>query len=207
MARYTGPKCRRCRQVGIKLFLKGIRCTTKCPLDNAKPFPPGQHGKSNIGKKSEYGRQQREKQKMRYMFGMNEKQFRLMFEKASKKTGVTGDTLLQLLERRLDNVIYRAGFASSRDQAKQYVNHGLFKVNGRNVDMPSFLVKPNDKFEFKASAKKSKIFENLKNLKIRPPRWIKVDVVKGGGEIIDLPRKEDFEKAVAVQSIVEFYSK
>ncbi|OGJ52338.1 30S ribosomal protein S4 [Candidatus Peregrinibacteria bacterium RIFOXYB2_FULL_32_7] len=207
MSRYTGPKCRKCRQIGSKLFLKGERCAKKCPLDHNKPYPPGQHGKSSLGKKSEFAKQKREKQKTRYMFGMNEKQFHLIFEKAEKKTGITGDNLLQLLERRLDNVVYRAGFATSRDQARQFINHGLFQVNGKKVNTPSFIVKSLDKFELSTSGKKTKVFENIKNLKLRPPRWMKIDVNKALGEIIDLPKNEDLEKSINSQTIIEFYSK
>ncbi len=207
MSRYTGPKCRRCRQVSTKLFLKGERCMSKCPLDNNKPYPPGQHGKGHFAKKSEYAKQLREKQKARYTFGLSEKQFKLTFEKAERKAGITGENFFQLLERRLDNVVYRAGLAKSRNQARQYINHGIFEINGQKVDICSFIVKIGDKFEFTSSAKKTAIFEALKSMKIRPPRWIKVDIQKGSGEVIDLPKSEDFEKSINSQPIVEFYSK
>src|SRR5262245_44209464 len=160
MARYTGPVCRLCRREGMKLYLKGARCDgPKCPIVPLQPararnFPPGQHGQRRTRRPSEYGLQLREKQKVRRFYGVLETQFRKLFEEAERRGGVTGDNLLQILESRLDNVVYRMGFADSRKQARQLVRHGHFHVNGRKTNIPSFLVRPGDEIKVRPESRK-----------------------------------------------------
>lgn len=208
MARYTGPLCRLCRREGEKLFLKGTRCyTEKCGIERRK-YAPGQHGQSR-GKLSDYGIQLREKQKVRRIYGIMENQFRIYFKKASKMKGITGETLLQLLERRLDNVVYRMGFAANRREARQIVKHGHFIVNGRKANIPSFLLRPGDVVEVaEVSKNKQTISDSLSIAEHRGlPDWIEVDVQGLKGKFIRIPSREDIQLPVQEQLIVELYSK
>ncbi|MDD5438928.1 MAG: 30S ribosomal protein S4 [Candidatus Omnitrophica bacterium] len=208
MGRYTEAVCRLCRRHGGKLFLKGTRCQTdKCAVSR-RPFSPGQHGKVRK-KESDYGIQVAEKQKLKRMYGLLERQFRNYFRKASKAKGVTGSLLLQYLERRLDNVVFRLSFAASRSSARQLVRHSLFKVNGKNVNIPSYLVRGGDTIELKPKEKNQKIVkETLELLKDRPvPKWIKRDGEHFKGMILSLPERDDIEYTVDENMIVELYSK
>lgn len=208
MARYTGPLCRLCRREGEKLFLKGTRCTTeKCGIERRK-YAPGQHGQGR-GKLSDYGLQLREKQKVRRIYGIMERQFRLYFERASRMKGVTGEVLLQLLERRLDAAVYRMGFAANRREARQLVKHGHFLVNGRSVDIPSFLMKPGDVVEVKeASRENVTITESLSIAEHRGiPDWIEFDAKAVKGTFVRIPTREEIQLPVQEQLIVELYSK
>jgi len=208
MARYTGSKCKLCRREGEKLFLKGTRCEgQKCAIIR-RNYAPGQLGKNRFGKQTEYGRHLRAKQKARRIYGVSEHQFADYYKKAVKQSGVTGTELLKLLETRLDNVIYRAGFASSRTQARQIVSHGLIRLNGKKVDVPSITVKVGDAFEIKASAKKSPLFEEVKkNKKFKSPQWLSSDLGILKVDIIGMPKKDDAESNIDTQLIVEYYSK
>lgn len=211
MARYTGALCRICRRSGEKLFLKGTRCfTDKCGVERRK-YPPGQHGQSR-GKLSDYGVQLMEKQKTRKMFGIVESQFREYFEKASRMKGITGELLLQSLERRLDRVVFRMGFALNTRQARQLVNHGHFLVNGRRVTVPSYLLRPGDIVEAKESSKTVPILsENLSLAEHRGfPEWVEVEVQGFKGKFTRIPSREEIqltEAGIQEQLIVEFYSK
>lgn len=208
MARYTGPLCRLCRREGMKLFLKGTRCyTEKCAFERRK-YPPGQHG-HNRGKLSDYGLQLREKQKVKRIYGVMEKQFKNYFEKATKMKGVTGENLLKLLERRLDNVVYRMGFATNRRQARQLVKHGFFMVNGRKVDIPSYLVRPGDIIELTQSGKELEIIkESLALAEQRGfPEWVEVNIEEMKGKFVRIPERDEMQLPVQEQLIVEFYSK
>ena len=209
MARITEPVCRLCRREGIKLFLKGIRCTgDKCAVER-RNFAPGQHGKNARRKLSNYGIQLREKQKAKRIYGMLEKQFRIFFQQAARKRGVTGETLVQLLERRLDNTVYRLLFVSSRAEARQLVNHGSILVNGRKVSAPSFLVQEGDLIEVKKKDYITKRIEaTLELLKDRAiPDWLelKKDVLQA--KVLRLPTKADAGIPVEESQIVELYSK
>ena len=209
MARYTGSVCRLCRREGTKLFLKGERCMTdKCAMGR-RAYSPGQHGKRRRTKLSDYAVQLREKQKARRIYGINEHQFRLYFKKAEKAKGVTGTVLLQLLERRLDNVIFGLGFATSRAQARQTVKHRFVLVNSRPADVPSYLVKTKDVVSIKSNEKKRKrIREMVKLTKERArPEWLSVDVEKLQGTIERLPARKDIQFPIHEQLIVELYSK
>lgn len=209
MARYLGPKCRLCRREGTKLFLKGVRCLTeKCAFSRRNYFP-GQHGQSRHGKLSNYGLQLREKQKVKRIYGLLEKQFRRYFQIAAKKVGVTGETLLQLLERRIDNVIFRCGFASTRTQARQIVRHGIVYIDGRRVTIPSFSVKVNSNIILKPSEKLKKlVLDNLENNKERASsEWLKVDPESLSAQILRLPQRIDVQFPIQEQLIVELYSK
>ena len=208
MARYKDEQCRICRREGQKLFLKGSRCyTDKCSVTR-RNYAPGEHGQ---GKKklSEYGMQLREKQKTKYFYGVGEKQFRKYFEMASNKKGITGENLLQILESRLDNVVYRAGFGTSRAQARQLVNHGHFDVNGRKVDIPSYLVKTGDVITVREIKKDNKtIKENIEVNKAKPvPAWLEKDNEKLSGKVIRLSAREDIDLPIEEHLIVELYSK
>ena len=208
MARYTGAVCRQCRREGEKLFLKGDRCyTKKCSLEH-RAYGPGQHGQGRK-KNSEYGLQLRAKQKARSFYGVNEKQFHHYFEIAERKQGVTGDNLLKLLESRLDNVVYRCGFASSRAEARQLVGHGHFEVNGKRVDIASYLVKAGEVVSICAKSMESdKIKAILEATASRPvPEWCDVDHDKATAKIVALPEREQIDAPVQEQLIVEFYSK
>jgi small subunit ribosomal protein S4 len=207
MARYTGPVCRLCRREGTKLYLKGEKCfTEKCPVSR-RPFPPGQHGQGRR-KLSEYGVQLREKQKVRRTYGVLEGQFRRYFEKADRKTGVTGTVLMQLLERRLDNVIYRLGLCSSRAQARQLVRHGHFLVNGRKVDIPSFSVKPGDVIEVRESSRSKGYFAEVREQTGRGiPAWLEVDPANLKGTVLRLPNRDEIDVPAQDQLVVELYSR
>jgi len=208
MSRYKDEQCRVCRREGQKLFLKGSRCyTDKCSVTR-RNYAPGQHGQ---GKKklSEYGMQLREKQKTKSFYGVQEKQFRKYFEAAENKKGITGENLLQILESRIDNVVYRAGFGNSRAQARQLVNHGHFDVNGSKVDIPSYLVKPGDVITVREIKKDSKIIKENAELNAgRPvPEWIEKDNEKLSAKVIRLASREDVDLPVEEHLIVELYSK
>ena len=208
MARYKDEQCRICRREGQKLFLKGSRCyTDKCSVTR-RNYAPGEHGQ---GKKklSEYGMQLREKQKTKYFYGVGEKQFRKDFAMAENKKGITGENLLQILESRLDNVVYRAGFGTSRAQARQLVNHGHFDVNGRKVDIPSYLVKTGDVITVREIKKDNKtIKENIEVNKAKPvPAWLEKDNDKLQVKVVKLASREDVDIAVEEHLIVELYSK
>jgi small subunit ribosomal protein S4 len=209
MARYTGAVCRLCRRDGVKLFLKGSRCfSEKCAIDK-RNFPPGQHGQARAKKIVGYGLQLREKQKAKRIYFTLESQFRAYYEKASNKTGVTGELLLQQLERRLDNVAYRIGYAISRRQARQIVRHGHVSVNGKKVNIPSFQVKIGDVIEIREKSKKLEILESSKQFAagLMQPTWIQIDREALSGKIIALPKREEIQLPVNEQLIVELYSK
>lgn len=206
MARYTDANCRLCRREGQKLFLKGDRCySTKCALEK-RNFPPGQHGQGRK-KISEYGLQLREKQKTKRFYGLQETQFRNLFDKAARKKGITGENLLILLETRLDNVVFRLGFASSRKEARQLVTHGHFTVNGRKVDIPSYQVKAGDIIKVKEKSASSPKFREIKDMAITVPSWVTVDVDKLEGKVISIPLRDEIDTPVAEHLIVELYSK
>ena len=203
--RYTGPKARLCRREGINLF----GSAKYQELMQRNQSIPGMHGGRRSTKTTEYGKQLREKQKAKRMFCLSEKQFRNYFDKATRKQGVTGDALLEGLERRLDNVIYRSGFAVTRMQARQFASHGLFMLNKRKVDIPSIELKVGDVVEIKESKKKSSIFKNnQEELKdYSAPPWLKIDVKKGMIEVVKLPEIGDYETVIEPRLIVEFYSR
>jgi len=209
MARYTGPVCRLCRREGLKLFLKGERCyTAKCAIDR-RPHAPGQHGQARAKKPTEYGLQLREKQKARRLYGVMEKQFRSYFDEAARRKGVTGENLLTLLERRLDNVVFHLGFATSRAEARQLVNHGHFTVNGRKVDIPSFSVRAGEVIAVKEGSKSSpRLKQLLENLGTRSvPGWLSLDANAAAGTVIALPTREDIQIPIQEHLIVEKYSR
>jgi len=209
MARYINAVCRLCRREGVKLFLKGTRCfTEKCSVAK-RPYAPGQHGESKRRKLSNYGLQLREKQKLKRMYGVLERQFRRYFEIASKTKGVTGKVLLQLLERRLDNVVFRMGLAISRPQARQIVRHNQVFVNSKRVNIPSFLVNTNDVIQAKTKEKaQKKIKENLEISKDRAvPSWLEFNAADLSAKVLRLPEKEDIQQQIQEQLIVELYSK
>lgn len=209
MARYTGPVCRLCRRENMKLFLKGDRCySDKCAFDR-RSYAPGQHGQRRGRKFSDYGIQLREKQKVKRMYGLSEKQFHLFFQRADRMKGITGTNLLVLLERRLDNVIYRLGFANSRIQARQLVRHGHFLVNGRKVNVPSFLVKVNDVVEVHEKSRKIKSIGDAVDAVVRRgiPQWLDLDKDTFKGLIKAYPVREDLTMPMQEQLIVELYSK
>ncbi|MCK5580580.1 MAG: 30S ribosomal protein S4 [Candidatus Omnitrophica bacterium] len=209
MARDTEPSCRKCRREGEKLFLKGARCHThRCSVER-REYAPGDHGASRRVKLSNYGLQLREKQKVKRIYGLLEKQFRLYFAKAVAKKGVTGSILLQFLERRLDNIIYQLGFAVSRNQARQFVNHGLVCLNDKRVNIPSCLVKVNDEVTIKAKGKGQKLIkENIEASQGRTvPEWLSADQDHLKGKVLRLPEREDISFAVNEQLIVELYSR
>ena len=215
MSRYTDAKCRLCRRELTKLYLKGTKCyTEKCPLEKRK-FPPGKSAKGRQTQLIGYNRQLREKQKVKRHYGMSEKQFYLTFLKANRMSGVTGENLIQLLERRLDNVIYKAGFAESRSQARQLVRHGFFKINGKNVDIPSLWVKKGDVVQLKENKRKNEkiveLIDRAKALANSPqrglPNWFNVDYEEYKIEIVDMPTIKDISIPVEEHLIVELYSK
>jgi small subunit ribosomal protein S4 len=209
MARYIGPVCRLCRREGMKLFLKGERCyTEKCAIEK-RNLPPGQHGKARKAKLVGYGLQLREKQKVKRIYGVLENQFRRYFETAERTRGITGETLLQLLERRLDNVIYRLGLATSRPQARQLVRHGHFMVNGRKVDVPSYLVKAGDVINVKGGSTQAPVLQHaIEEVKGRGiPDWLQFDAGAMSGRVMSLPTREQINLPVQEQLIVELYSK
>ncbi len=208
MGRYTGPSCRLCRREGMKLFLKGAKCTSpKCPIEK-RNFAPGQHGQRRI-RLSDYGLQLREKQKVKRVYGLFERQFRGLFTDAQKTTGVTGAKLLELLERRLDNVVYRAGFAASRREGRQAVHHRWVRVNGRRVDVPSYQVRTGDVVQVVADENVQKrvrdIVERTKDRSI--PTWLTVDAKELKATVARLPVRDDISLPIQEQLIVELYSK
>ena len=209
MARYSGPACRLCRREGMKLFLKGERCyTEKCAIEK-RNFAPGQHGKMRKAKLAGYGLQLREKQKVKRIYGVLEDQFRRYFEAAERTRGITGETLLQLLERRLDNVIYRLGLATSRAQARQLVRHGHFTVNGKKVDIPSYSVKAGDIITVLGRTQKNPTVEHaMEEVKGRGiPEWLSFDANTITGRVMSVPTREQINLPVQEQLIVELYSK
>jgi small subunit ribosomal protein S4 len=206
VARYTGPSCKLCRREGMKLFLKGERCLTeKCAIER-RSYPPGEHGRGRI-KQSQYLLQLREKQKARRYYGLLEKQFRNYYEKAARGSGVSGENLLRLLETRLDNVIYRLGFAASRSQARQLVRHGHFQVNGRRVNIPSYQVKPNDIVNLKSGSPAEQVVRDATDLTASVAPWLQADHDGLTGKILKLPDREDIDTPVQESLIVELYSK
>jgi len=208
MARYTDEQCRICRREGQKLFLKGTRCfTDKCSIAR-RNYAPGQHGQKRA-KLSEYGTQLREKQKTKSYYGVGEKQFRGYFEMASNKKGVTGENLLQILESRLDNVVYRLGFGASRAQARQLVNHGQFEVNGQKVDIPSYLVKAGDVISVRENKKDNETIKvNVEANAARPvPAWLELNNETLSGKVVRLASREDVDIPIEEHLIVELYSK
>jgi small subunit ribosomal protein S4 len=209
MARYTGPNCKLCRREKQKLFLKGTKCfTEKCPLER-KNYPPGQHGLSRRTRVSDYSIQLREKQKVKRMYGLLEAQFRNYFEIASGQKGRTGENLVKLLERRLDNIIYRSGLAASRKSARQLILHNHFRINGKAVNVPSYLVKAGDTVQVKEKSKKLKlIHESMKRIKDDMiPQWLQVDKAALKGTFLAVPERIDIPFNANEQLIVELYSK
>ena len=208
MARYTGPVCRLCRREGTKLFLKGARCYSKKCAVERRPTPPGQHGVRRR-KQSEFGVQLREKQKVRRVYSVLERQFRTYFDEAESRPGVTGQNLLTLLETRLDNVTFRMGFASSRAQARQLVNHGHFLVNGRKADVASYRLRPGDRIEVRERSRSTATFktasETLRTAQV--PEWLSVEPVKLAGSVTALPRRDQMPAELNEQLVVEFYSR
>lgn len=206
MARYLDANCRLCRREGQKLFLKGDRCYGgKCAFDK-RSYAPGQHGQSRK-KVSEYGLQLREKQKAKRFYGMQEKQFRNLFDKAERKKGKTGENLLIMLETRLDNIVYRLGLASSRKEARQLVVHGHFTVNGRKATAPAMELKAGDVIKVKEKSISSPKFKEIKEMSITAPDWLSVDVEKLEGKVLAMPTREVIDTPVAEHLIVELYSK
>jgi len=209
MARYTGPVCKLCRREGMKLMLKGDRCMTpKCAFER-RPFAPGMHGAKRARKLSDYGLQLREKQKARRIYGIVEKQFRKHYEEAQRRPGATGENLLQILEMRLDNVVYRLGFADSRSQARQLVRHGHFNVNGRKTDVPSFLVKLGDNIVLRENSRAKEYFKTVQE-EIRrhdAPPWLTLDISSLSGKIVSVPSRGDIDATMEEQLIVEYYSR
>ena len=206
MARSTDPKCKQCRREGMKLFLKGERCLTeKCGIER-RAYPPGQHGRGRT-KQSEYLTQLREKQKAKRYYGVLEKQFRNYYEKASRKTGITGENLLRQLECRLDNVVYRLGFAASRAQGRQLVRHGHFWVNGRRVNIPSFQVRPDDIVSMRPGAAAEGAIRDATDLTASVANWLQADHDNLTGKVLRLPDREEIDTPVQEQLIVELYSK
>ena len=209
MARYTDAVCRLCRREGIKLFLKGTKCfSDKCPIEK-RNFAPGQHGKDRKAKIVGYGLQLREKQKAKRMYFTQEGQFRNYFERAFRTKGVTGEILLQQLERRLDNVVYRLGFAMSRRQARQLVRHGHVAVNGRKVNIPSFEVAVGQEITIREGSRKLPILEQAKDFSSHQnaPTWLEIDRDNYKGRVLSLPRRDEIQLPVNEQLIVELYSK
>jgi small subunit ribosomal protein S4 len=208
MARYTGADCRLCRREGVKLFLKGDRCySDKCGVEK-RPFPPGQAGKKRP-RDSEYRVQLREKQKAKRSYGVLEKQFRNYYELASRQQGITGENLLRLLESRLDNVVYRLGFAASRDEARQGVRHNHILVNGKRVNIPSYRVRPGDLVSLAPAARDLIVVKAaiISSARVEVPGWLEVDVEKLQGTVLSMPERDQIDLPVREQLIVELYSK
>ena len=207
MARYTGAVCRLCRRERMKLFLKGTKCDSmRCPIEK-RPYPPGQHGRGRV-RDSEYLLQLREKQKCRRIYGLLEKQFQLIYAKANKQPGITGENLLRLLELRLDNVVFRAGFASSRNQARQFVRHGHVSIDGERVTIPSYTLKKGQVVTLRDKARKMIVVRhNVDTLDRAVPQWLEVEVGDLKATVRDLPLREQIDIPVREQLIVELYSK
>ncbi|MEK9151928.1 MAG: 30S ribosomal protein S4 [Patescibacteria group bacterium] len=209
MARKTGPKCRQCRREGEKLYLKGEKCFTgKCPVVK-RGTPPGVHGPTSRNRPTPYGIQLREKQKAKNMYGILEQQFRNYFERATKKVGNTGNFLVQILEMRLDNVVYRLGLAKSRSMARQLVSHGLILVNGKKVDIPSYQVRAGEVVALKPSLMASKLMENTGAAleKHETPVWLSLDAKEKTGKVLGVPAGQDLHQGFDAKLIVEFYSR
>ena len=206
MARDRSPKCKQCRREGMKLFLKGERCLTeKCSVER-RSYPPGEHGRGRI-KQSEYLLQLREKQKARRYYGILEKQFRNYYEKAAKAQGITGEALLRMLETRLDNVVYRLGFAASRAQARQIIRHGHFQVNGRRVNIPSYQVTPDDVVALKEGSPAAQVVRDATDLTASVAPWLQADHDNLTGKILKWPERAEIDTPVQESLIVELYSK
>src|SRR5947199_9835375 len=208
MARYTGPVCKLCRREGVKLVLKGDKCMTKCTLER-RNTRPGQHGGGRPRKESGYAKQLREKQKVRRTYGILERQFRRTFDAAARRPGKTNENLLQILEMRLDNLVYRLGFADSRAQARQLVCHGHFAVNGRKTDIPSFIAKPNDVISVRERSKGLEYFKarvlilDQKSV----PAWLLLDIAQLSGRVVSVPSRTDLEMPFDEQMVAEFYQR
>lgn len=206
MAKQIGADCRECRREGCKLFLKGERCTTKKCAMERRPVAPGQHGE---GRKrvTEYGTQLREKQKVKKAYGILETQFRRYYEEAERQKGATGPIMLTLIERRLDNVVYRLGIGASRSECRQIVNHCQITVNGKTVNIPSYQVKVGDVIAVKESKKELEMFKALKGMKVIMPKWLEFDSEKLEGKVVALPSREDIDLGIKEHLIVELYSR
>ena len=206
MAKLIGASCRQCRREGCKLFLKGERCTSKkCAFERRQTLP-GQHGAARK-RVTEYGLQLREKQKVKRAYGILEKQFRRYYEEAERMKGVTGENMLSLIERRLDNVVYRMGIGASRKECRQIVNHGQITVNGRCVNIPSFIVKPGDIIAIKENKRELEMFKDLKGMKIIMPKWLEFNSEKLEGKILANPSREDIDLNIKEHLIIELYSR
>ncbi len=209
MARYTDPVCRLCRREGVKLFLKGERCyTDKCAIER-RNYPPGQHGQGRRRKVSEYAVQLREKQRLRRMYGLLEKQFRRYFEMAENSKDITGEALLNFLERRLDNMVYRLGMATSRSEARQLIRHRHFAVNGQRVDIPSYLVRPGDEITVRESSRTKDVFKRAVEISQRRgvPEWLELDGAAFTGKVKRLPLRSELAMPINERLVVELYSK
>ena len=206
MAKYTGADCKICRREGCKLFLKGERCLSKKCSFERRPNVPGVHGAARK-KLTEYGLQLRDKQKVKRAYGLQEKQFRGYYEKASTMRGKVGENMLSLLERRLDNVVYRMGIGASRAECRQIVNHGHITVNGINVNIPSYLVKADDVIAIKENKRELAMFKELKDVKVVMPKWLEFDANKLSGKINALPQRDDIDLNIQEHLIIELYSK
>ena len=209
--RYTGPSCRQCRREGTKLFLKGTKCfTEKCPVER-RPYAPGAHGQSTARRRkvSEYAKQLREKQKIKRIYGLSEKQFRNTFERVSSLPGVTGHNLLAALESRLDNMVYRMGFAASRKAARQLIRHRHVEVNGKNVDIPSFVVQPGQEIRMREKSRELVIIKEALDVAARgqTPSWLAVDKETFSGRMLERPQRQSIPIAAQEQLVVELYSK
>ena len=208
MARTIEPDCRQCRREGVKLYLKGERCTSKKCAMERRPVIPGQHG---AGKRrvtfTEYGTQLREKQKIKRIYGLLENQMRGYYEEAERMKGVTGANMLSLIERRLDNVVYRMGIGVSRSQSRQMVNHGLVTVNGKKLDIPSYLVKVGDIIGIKESKTEKEPIKALKGVKLVMPKWLEFNTDKLVGKVVALPVREDIDADIKEQLVIELYSR
>ncbi len=206
MAKYTDADCRLCRREGCKLFLKGDRCvSSKCAMEK-RPVLPGQHG-AERKKVTDYGVQLREKQKVKRAYGLLEKQFREYYVEAERVAGVTGENMLSLLERRLDNVVYRMGIGSSRSESRQIVSHRHITVNGKSVNIPSYQVKVGDVIAIKESDKEIEMFKQLKGVKVSTPKWVEFDAEKLSGKVNALPQRDDIDLNIQEHLIVELYSR
>jgi small subunit ribosomal protein S4 len=213
MARYTGPVCKLCRREGEKLFLKGTRCTSpKCPFERGRDYPPGEHGRMARFRRrrpSDYSRQLRQKQKARRIYGVLERQFRRYFREAERRSGLTGENLLILLESRLDNIIYRLGFADSRSQARQLVQHGHFVVNGHRTNVPSRIIRPQDTIVVRDGSRKRTYFKERAEMlgEGSVPTWLSLDAKNLTARMVQVPTREEIDMAVDEQLIVEYYSR
>lgn len=206
MARCIGADCRECRREGCKLFLKGERCTTKKCAIERRPVAPGQHG-TGRKKVTEYGTQLREKQKVKKAYGILEKQFRKYYDEAERMKGVTGENMLSLIERRLDNVVYRMGIGSSRKECRQIVNHCQITVNGKTVNIPSYQVKVGDVIAVKENKRELEMFKELKGMKIVMPKWLEFNTETLTGKILALPARDDIDLSIKEHLIIELYSR